>query len=359
MRRVALVSGFWGQNIGNAFFNVGGKYVLEQAFGPDVSVEFIQDQPGYRTFHDQSKGNPGNDLGLLGQLAGLDFIVLQGPMLTVEFRALWEPTFKALRARGTRIILLGAAMFRFTDEEVEANRAFLKEIEPSIVVTRDTPTYDAFKDLFEHAYAGIDSAFFTPYTYRPFDLALPEYVAVTYDRFPEPRIATVPAGSRLRGRHDATFTALGLEWGLSYPSLPERLSHKGKVQSYISNFVDRRKLPSTIDRFLLVRPEHRFNPHIPWKIYKRPNAVASDEPFTYFTVYAGAELVIADRVHACVTALAYGKPAMMYRHTMRAQLFDRLDLHDIGDRPVTLPRERLDREAAAEIEFLRGALARL
>jgi hypothetical protein len=44
---------------------------------------------------------------------------------------------------------------------------------------------------------------------------------------------------------------------------------------------------------------------------------------------------------------------------MRAQLFDRLDLHDIGDRPVTLPRERLDREAAAEIDFLRTALARL
>jgi hypothetical protein len=359
MRRVALVSGFWGQNIGNAFFNVGGKYVLEQAFGADGSVEFVQDQPGYRTFHDQSKGNPVNDLGLLGQLAGVDFVVLQGPMLTVDFRALWEPTLRALRARGTRVILLGAAMFRFTDEEIEANRSFLKEVEPSVLVTRDRPTYDTFKDLAEHAYAGIDSAFFTPYVYRPFELALPEYLAVTYDRFPEPRITTVAEGARLRGRHDVTFAALGLEWGLDYPRLAQRLSHKGKVQSYVSSFVDRRKLPSTIDRYLLVRPEHRFNPHIPWKIYKRPNAVASDEPFTYFTVYAGAQLTLADRVHACVTALAYGRPAMMYRHTLRAQLFDRLDLHDIGDRPVILPRERLDREATGEIDFLRSALARL
>lgn len=359
MRRAALVSGFWGQNIGNAFFNVGGKHVLEQAFDHEDSVEFIQDQPGYRTFHDQSKGNPAKDVGLLAQLDKVDFIVLQGPMLTVDFRALWEPTFRALRARGTRIILLGAAMFRFTDEEVEINRAFLKEIEPSILVTRDNPTYDAFKDLCEHAYAGIDSAFFTPYTYRPFDLALPDYVAVTYDRFPEPRIATVAEGAKLSGRHDTTFTALGLEWGLSYPRLAERLSHKGKIQSYISSLVDRRDLPSTVDRFQLVRPEHRFNPHIPWKIYKRPNAVASDEPFTYFTLYAGAQMTLADRVHACVTALAYGRPAMMYRHTMRAQLFDRLDLHDIGHRPVTLSRERLDRETKAEIDFLRSALDRL
>ena len=78
--RIALVSGFWGQNIGNAFFNIGGKWILEQAF-PDARVDFIQDQPGYRTFHRQSKGNPRNDVGLLSRLKA-DAIVLQGPLLT-------------------------------------------------------------------------------------------------------------------------------------------------------------------------------------------------------------------------------------------------------------------------------------
>ena len=29
--RIGLVSGFWGQNIGNAFFNLGGKACLEAA----------------------------------------------------------------------------------------------------------------------------------------------------------------------------------------------------------------------------------------------------------------------------------------------------------------------------------------
>ncbi len=52
--RVALVSGHWGQNIGNAFFNMGGKWILESLFGPG-EVAFIQDQPGYRTFHDPQK----------------------------------------------------------------------------------------------------------------------------------------------------------------------------------------------------------------------------------------------------------------------------------------------------------------
>jgi hypothetical protein len=354
-RRVALVSGFWGQNIGNAFFNVGGKWMLEQAFGPDDRVEFIQDQPGYRTFHDQSTGNPANDIGLLGHLA-VDYIVLQGPMLTVDFRALWQSTFAALKARGTKIILLGAAMFRFTEEEVAANRAFLAEIEPHVLVTRDRPTFDAFKDLCEHAYAGLDSAFFVPYAYRPFDLDLPPYVAMTYDRFPEPAVVTVPEGERLPGRHDTTFTALGMHWGLDYPWLLEKLAHRGKVQSYVGSFLDRRALSSRIGGYQVVRPEHRFNPHVTPKIYKRANAVASDEPFTYFTVYANTELTVSDRVHACIVTLAYGRPAIMYRHTERALLFDRLDLHEIGTRPVELPRERLDQEMRAELEFLRTAL---
>lgn len=353
--RVALVSGFWGQNIGNAFFNVGGRWVLQQAFGDAATVEFIQDQPGYRTFHDQSTGNPRNDLELLRHLE-TDYIVLQGPMLTVDFRALWRTTFEALRQRGTKIILLGAAMFRFTPEEVDANRAFLAEIEPEILVTRDRPTYDAFKDLCAHAYAGIDSAFFTPFAYEPFPLTLPPYVAMTYDRFPEPRV-TVSADERpLAGRHDTEFTALGMRWGLDWPRAGEWLAHKGKIQSYVASFLDRRGLESQIGDLLVVRPEHRFNPHITPKIYKRPNAVASDEPFTYLTVYANASLTLTDRVHACIVSLAYGTPALMYRHTQRAVVFDRLDLDDIGQRPMTLPRERLDHEAEEEVAFLRRAL---
>lgn len=48
-KKVALVSGFWGQNIGNAFINIGGKRMLEDVF-PEHRVEFVQDQPGYRIF---------------------------------------------------------------------------------------------------------------------------------------------------------------------------------------------------------------------------------------------------------------------------------------------------------------------
>lgn len=356
-RRIALVSGGWGQNIGNAFFNVGGKFVLDSVFSDD-RVQYFQDQPGYRTFNKQARGNPKNDVGLLKYL-DVDVIVLQGPVFSKHFRRLWGETFKCLKRRGTKIILLSAAMFRYTNEEIEINRAFLAEIEPSILCTRDLPTYEAFKDMVPFSYAGIDSGFFAPEAYKPFSLTLPPFVAVNYDRFPEPWIRIVPENDALHGIFDSEFIALGFKWGLRYPKFLERLAGKGKLQSYFGNMLDWRRLPDKVDGFLIVRPEHRDNPHIGWKVYKHCNSFAWDEPFTYFTVYASSSLTLSDRVHACVATLAYGNAAMMYRHTRRAYLFDRLNLGDIGQRPVRVDQSVLEKEKRELLEFLKNSIQKL
>jgi hypothetical protein len=123
--------------------------------------------------------------------------------------------------------------------------------------------------------------------------------------------------------------------------------------------LDFRRLPSKIDDYLILRTHHRFNPHITWKIYSQPNAVASDEPFTYFTVYAGSEMTLSDRVHACVATLTYGKPAMLYHPTPRARLFERLDLSSIRQGPVSLNQDRLEEERQAELDFLRSAIEKI
>ena len=180
--RVALVSGFWAQNIGNAFFNIGGKWILEQLFGQG-NVDFIQDQPGYKTFHDQLKGNPKNDIEFL-RLLDLDYIVLQGPLLTVGYQHLWEPTFKELTARGTKIMLIGAAFFKFRPAELEAAKAFLEKYKPALISTRDSESYKILKewDLGMPLYDGLDSAFFAPKAYTPFRVAGEEYFAFNFDR---------------------------------------------------------------------------------------------------------------------------------------------------------------------------------
>jgi polysaccharide pyruvyl transferase WcaK-like protein len=282
----------------------------------------------------------------------IDAIVLEGPMLTVDFPALWEETFAALTARGTKIILIGAAMFRFNEDEKRVNREFLSKYRPWILSSRDFPTYEAFKDLADHAHAGLDSAFFVPKAYEPFKLETEPYVAMNFDRWHEPAITVDNAPLRENTRD---FQWEGKTWHLEFPERLMNWSHKNKWWSYIASFCDRRKLVDEIAGMEVVRPEHRFNPHITPKVYKRPNAVASDEPWTYFTVYANADLTVSDRVHACIVTLAYGKPAILFSPSPRSQVFDRLGLSDIRKQVVTLPYDVLEKERTEEIDFLRKA----
>lgn len=91
-----------------------------------------------------------------------------------------------------------------------------------------------------------------------------------------------------------------------------------------------------------------------YKIYQHPNAVASDEPWTYFNVYANAELTLADRVHACVITLAYGKPAMLFTPSPRSALFERVGCGAIRERPVMLDAEYLEDERQKELAWLKA-----
>jgi hypothetical protein len=348
---VVMVYGFWGQNIGNAFFNVGGHWILSEIFGEENVLRF-QDQPGYRTFHRQDKGNPPKDAQLLSHVRAR-CIVLQGPMLTTTFESLWAPAFRSYRERGVKVILLGAALFRFTDEEISAAVSCLRRYPVDIIVTRDQETFDALEsaNVCAHLYSGVDSAFYAPEAVNPVPLDLPPYFTFTFDRFPEPTIAIdekTPASPR-------SFNYLQHQWTLYDASVQKRFANFGKWQAYLGHTLDRRELPDRLLDHLILRGEHRFNPHIPWKVYQHPNAFASDEPYTYLAVYAQTDLTLSDRVHACVATLAYGRPAMLFTESPRSRLFDRLHLGQIREKPVELDLAYLAKEKAMELDFLRSA----
>lgn len=353
--RVAVVSGFWGQNIGNAFFNVSGKWLIQQAL-PGANVEWFQDQPGYRTFHDQSKGNPPAHPDLIGSL-DVDYVVLQGPMLTVNFRSLWEASFRKFRERGVKVIMLSSGLFRYTSEEIEAAKRFLDEYPPEIFTSRDSDTFPHFKDVCNHTYDGIESAFCVPDAFKPFRLDIPPTVAMCFDRYPEPTftLGDTPALPSDAGKSGG-FEFDGDRWNWQIPELQQKLSHRGQRMAYMSSITDRRKLPATLGEWNILRPEHRSNPFVGWKVYRSPGAVVSDEPYTYLTTYANARMTLSDRVHACVVAAAYGNPVMMFGSTPRSALFERVGLGDIRKTLVQLPEEKRVEERNALIAFLTNAL---
>ncbi len=350
--KVALVSGFWAQNIGNAFFNLGGKRILEDVF-TDHQVEFIQDQPGYWTFN--LRRNPKNNIGILKHIE-TDYIVLQGPVLSKIFTKLWPETLKALKKKGTKLILLSAGLFKYSDEEISNARTMLKKFPPHVISTRDHKTYEVISDCCERTYSGIDSGFFVNDVYKPFQLDFTPYITMNFDRQPEPEIKLKSSSNINNNKFKSDFEFDNNFWYLRSPKLQKYLAGKGKIESYLGAMLDFRRLPSTLGPFTVVRPEHRFAPHVGWKIYKQPNAIVADEPFTYLTTYAGTSLTLSDRVHACVATLAYGKPAMLFSPSPRTYLFDRLGLSEIRNRPLILDKNILIKEKQLEIDFFKDAL---
>ena len=237
-KRATLVYGFWAQNIGNAFFNLGGRWVLQQVFG-ESQVSVIRDQPGYRTFYNQSRGNPKKDFGLLSHI-DTDYVVLQGPVMTANMEALWGPAFAYYKKRGIKVILLGAAFFKYTEEEISAVRRFFDKYAPVAISTRDSVSYEIIKDWVPATHDGIDSAFFVPDVVRPFKLDVGDYCVLNFDRFPEPNIAL---GGAPDAGADHNFEWGGQHWALREPGLQRWFSHKGKAWAYMGHLLDRRNLP--------------------------------------------------------------------------------------------------------------------
>jgi polysaccharide pyruvyl transferase len=358
-KRVALVYGGGGQNVGNAFFCEGGKWILEQVFG-EGAIGLVQTPPAYWTFRDQRKGNPRNAFPLLANL-DVDFLVLQGPLFTRTFKTIWRKTLLQLRERGGQLVLLGCAFHGYDREEADLAEGFLREVDPLAVVTRDTATYRSAAGWGLNCHNGVDSAFALPHAYHPPVIRIDgEYIAMTFDRYPEPSFfqgtARTPEGEPTAFNLERELRFDGEAWHFAQPKLQEWFSNQGKWQAYLGARLDRRLMSSSLGRFQVIRPEHRYNPHVSWKIYRQPNGIVSDEPFTYLAVYAGAALTLSDRVHACVATLAYEKPAMLFTPSRRSHLFERIGLADIRKRPVTLPAALRDELLSEEIDFLKKSL---
>ena len=347
--KVAIVSGQWGQNIGNAFFNLGGMYLMENVFG-NGQVGFFQDQPNYRTLHNKFKGNPANYADFVRHL-DIEYLVLQGPVLNSWMRISWENTFKELKKSGVKIILNSCAFFKFTSSEINQVKSFLEEYPPHLIATRDSRSYEILKDWIPESpkYDGIDAGFFLNKAVQPFAKRSDfKYMVSNFDRYPEPNL-TISLPKKLISRQ-VNFNGEPIYLGV--PNFLNYTSHKSKIWSYLGDLFDRRELPAHFMDMEIIRPEHRFFPHMTHKIYRQKNALTSDEPWTYINLYANTELTLSDRVHACVATLAFGNPAMLFTPSPRKALFGRLGVEEIANRIVKLDLDLLSDEQNNQIAWL-------
>lgn len=359
MKTIAIAAGCWSANIGNSFFNFGARHQLEAAVGDDVRCEFVSDQAAYwNMFPIHYRQEPKNSLRYNDYLRP-DYIVLQGSVLTLQLPRVWEQSLKALTEAGTRILYIGAGMFDYTKEETDVCREFFKRYPPTVFISRDEQTYEGLHDLAEHSYNGLDGAYFLPDVFQPIPHDLPPYVAMNFDKAPEPRLrvskGAAPAATAT-GDNQAFFDINDEHWEVEFPALRRWLSHKlGKSFNY---FLGPLGLCGTNQRkagpYMIVRADHSINPIMPSRIFRGPNAFAGDIPQGYINLYAQASLTLTDRIHAALVTLAYGHPAMLFSRSGRANIIERVGGGDVLRKPILLDQELIATEKAKQIDFLRA-----
>ncbi|MCU1496124.1 MAG: hypothetical protein JWM47_77 [Acidimicrobiales bacterium] len=348
MLTIGIASGYTSQNIGNAFFQLGGAAQVARAAqlaGREVRVTFVPDVPGNWTLRRKGNGSPPAHFDVLRHTEGLDLLVIQGPSLSWFVNDFWTDALADLRARGTQVALIGIAFYRFDQAEIDQARRFLDANPVLAISTRDSRSATLLREMVGEkpvVHDGLDSGFWLPHAHTPLPLAGGPYLALTFDRFVEPRITADPDPERL----------IRMEPDDRLARLANRIARQGKAKAYAAALLDRSERPARIGDHTVIRPEHRSNPPMHWKAYGRPNGLMADEPYSYLSVYAAAELTVSDRVHACVAALAYGNRAVILNETPRGRLLDRVAPAGTPDGLRRVDPHELDRERAAQECFV-------
>ena len=173
-----------------------------------------------------------------------------------------------LKQRGCKVMFLGLGGLRYDESEKKVFTEFLTEIQPSLIITRDKKTYEMYKDC-TNCVQGIDCALWVSEVYNPKGFARNKYTISAFNYTEEPIC----------------------------------------IQNEIN----------------VVRPFHF--PYVlsrESEIIKKKNVMLSDSPYDYLMLYANADKVYTDLVHATLISLMYGTPVKYYSFDNRKDAFESL-----------------------------------
>lgn len=334
---IAYAGGFWSTNMGNSFYDLGCIYVLKEALS-GAEVVFTQDQPGY--YWQINGNNPKNTLNYI-ECIKPGYLVIGGPMISEQFTRYWCKTLENISNYGTKLILLSAGCISYDEKEKQILRDFMKKFKPYALISRDNYTYENYGDLACYSYDGICCAFFANDYFRPYKLDIEPYVIFGFDEIEEPVFSQV----------DNDFRGISL-FGKKMKYNIEKKHKYGKFLQRLNK--TNKKYQESFAGFKIVRTRHGVQPSVAKTLFRAPNTFVSDVPYDYLNLYANAEAVFSDRVHACVPALAFEKPVMFFSKTLRGKIFDRVGLSDIIRKPVVIDQARLKKEKESLLLFMKN-----
>jgi hypothetical protein len=349
----------WSPNIGNAFFALGIKYMLEQAV-PNAQVILFSDQAAYLNMLPgrHYRKEPHNSLHYLDHIRP-DYIVLSGSVLTKQFPEIWQTTLEVLYRSGVKVLLISVGGYDYDYNEISCCRKLLEKYAPYVFISRDRETYRNFGDLASYSYNGIDGACFIPEIFKPIKTDLPPYIVLNFDKMPEPwiYIHNGPLCAHTSCKDlSYRFEFNGEYWEVRFPRMRLVASRiLGKVTGFVLGPLGLYGTSQKrIGRYIIIRTDHQLNPVMIRKIFRGPNAYAGDIPYTYCNIYAQSELTLTDRIHAALVTMTYGRPAMLFSNARRVLVIERLGGESVTRRPTYLDLGVLKKEKSLMIDFLKS-----
>jgi len=321
MKRILLLR-TWLSNIGNGFIEKGAVESLQRSLNDIVIIETssLSDLVGYSLGRRDCRARiqridkvngilpTSNFINVSQFIDEIDAVVIPGCVLDIPRLRTLYPTLKYLKEKGFPISFLGAGGKSYDSITKSSVTKILNKIEPHALLTRDVYAYEAYGGISQYAHRGIDCAFFINDWYNP-PRSSRRYVLMTFDFHEEPDIDPMDM-QVVRTTHSPLFFA-----HFHNPLVRMPL----KIMSRVCGGFN----------------EYRHS------ILKKEGVVLSDLLTDYLFLYANAEMVYTDRVHACVATLAYGGRARLFSDTVRAGLFQELLDEDITERLVSLDEDYL------------------
>lgn len=281
--KILYFNNCWFTNVGEAFIDVGGMELTKKIFGEDCQIACLSAMTNYYVNNAPSSNSkrlfkkefiPKPIDFKMSDYINADYVVLPGMVGTIEFlNAPSRRMVDKLAEKGCRPVFLGLGGERYDDAEIEALKRYFDEIKPALITTRDDDVYEQYKDI-APCVKGVDCAFWSVDVFDPRGFGDKDYDVVTFNRTTEPKCFK---------------------------------SYKNVVRPWHMQYQFRKELG---DETIMI----------------------SDTPYDYLTLYANANHVYTDLVHATIVSLMYGTPVKYWKNGKRFKAFYALDnLEKSGD----------------------------
>ncbi|MEM1339443.1 MAG: polysaccharide pyruvyl transferase family protein [Bacteroidota bacterium] len=318
MKEIFYFGHCWADNIGNAFIDFGINYSLNTALeGYDFKVHNISNVQPYNDFNFNyrspfnilSGGRKKNDeIFDLRMHTKPDLVVLGGSLFDVFWCKVHARFLMWLIDKQIPVMVLGGGGGNnYSVEELNYVSSFWKKINFIGYIARDEKAHGNFGKYAKISFSGIDNAFFLNEVFRPAKLDIEPFVINSFD-LTYPRI--------IQDGYDKVI------------KLSHRLLDVDSFKSFLKRRFKAFKIAKTYD-------------------------LISDYPDDYLNLYANAEITHSDRVHACVAALIFGNKAQYYDKSDRSYLFDRVQLSEIRNGPVSLDMEFIEKEKQNQLQNIK------